>query len=84
MAEFIEFLSPQALAELEKANAELLTMVANVNKVGQATKNITTPSAGKGAIQDFTANYQAQEKAIERARLADLRLQKQREQAFDK
>jgi len=84
MAEFIEFLSPQALAELEKANAELLTMVANVNKVGQATKNITTPSAGKGAIQNFTANYQAQEKAIERARLADLRLQKQREQAFDK
>lgn len=64
MAEFIEFLSPQALAELEKANAELLTMVANVNKVGQATKNITTPSAGKGAIQDLTEQYKKQEQTI--------------------
>lgn len=64
MAEFIEFLSPQALAELEKANADLLTMVANVNKVGQATKNITTPSAGKGAIQDLTEQYKKQEQTI--------------------
>lgn len=64
MAEFIEFLSPQALAELENANAELLTMVSNVNNVGKAVKNIPKPSAGKDAIDELTAKYKQQEKII--------------------
>ena len=64
MAEFVEILSPSALKDLEKANAELLTMVANVNKVGAATKNISTPSGSDSAVKELTKQYEQQEKVI--------------------
>jgi hypothetical protein len=35
MSEFIEVLSPKALADLNKANSELVTMVKNVEKINQ-------------------------------------------------
>jgi hypothetical protein len=91
MAEFIEFLSPKALDELQRANAELVTMVANVEKVGVKMKTITTPTAANNATKDLTAKYLAQEKAIERlqkanekARLSEIKLQQDREKAFDR
>lgn len=91
MAEFIEFLSPKALEELKLANAELVTMVANVDKVGQKMKGITTPSGANGANNDLAVQYQKAEKAIdaltkktEKARLEEIRLQQARERAFDK
>jgi len=65
MAEFIEFLSDSALAELKKANAELVTMVANVDNVGKKMKNISTPSGSDSAIKALTEQYKAQEKVIE-------------------
>jgi hypothetical protein len=89
--EFIEFLSKDALAELQKANAELVTMVSNVDKVGQKMRTITTPSGSDSAIKGLTAEYQKQEKAIqntqkalEKARLDEIKLQQAREKAFDK
>jgi len=65
MAEFIEFLSDSALAELKKANAELVTMVANVDNVGKKMKNISTPSGSDSAIKSLTEQYKQQEKVIE-------------------
>lgn len=65
MAEFIEFLSKDALAELQIANKELVTMVANVDKVGQKMKNISSPSGSTNAIKDLSAEYQRQEKVIQ-------------------
>ena len=101
MAEFIEFLSANALAELQLANKELVTMVANVEKVGQKMKNISSPSGSTNAIKDLSSEYQRQEKIIqslqlklqkaseqsiknaERQRLAEIKLAKDREKAFD-
>ena len=63
--EFIEFLSKDALAELQLANKELVTMVANVDKVGQRMKNLSSPSGSTNAIKDLSAEYQRQEKVIQ-------------------
>lgn len=62
--EFIEFLSDSALAELKKANAELVTMVANVDNVGKKMKNISSPSGSDGAIKSLTEQYKQQEAVI--------------------
>lgn len=99
--DFIEFLSKDALAELQLANKELISMVANVDKVGQKMKNISSPSGSANAIKDLSDEYQRQEKVIqslqqklqraneqaiknaERQRLAEIKLAKDREKAFD-
>lgn len=65
MADFVEFLSKDALAELQLANKELISMVANVEKVGQRMKNISSPSGANNAIKDLSAEYQRQEKVIQ-------------------
>lgn len=64
MAEFIQFLSDNALKELQLANKELVTMVANVDKVGQKMKGISTPSGSDSAIKSLTEQYKEQEKVI--------------------
>lgn len=65
MAEFIEFLSKDALSELNKANEALVKMVANVETVGQKMKGLSTPSSTDSAIKQLTADYQKQEKVIQ-------------------
>lgn len=65
MAEFIEFLSPSALADLKKGNDELLLMIKNVDVIGQKMSKITTPSGSDSAIKSLTVEYQKQEKAIQ-------------------
>lgn len=65
MAEFIEFLSPSALADLKKGNDELLLMIKNVDVIGQKMSKITTPSGSDSAIKKLTVEYQKQEKAIQ-------------------
>lgn len=64
MAEFIQFLSDNALKELQLANKELVTMVANVDKVGQKMKGISTPSGSDSAIKSLTEQYKEQERVI--------------------
>lgn len=65
MAEFIEFLSPSALADLKKGNDELLLMIKNVDVIGQKMSKINTPSGSDSAIKSLTLEYQKQEKAIQ-------------------
>ena len=65
MAEFIEFLSPSALADLKKGNDELLIMIKNVDVIGQKMSKINTPSGSDSAIKSLTLEYQKQEKAIQ-------------------
>jgi tape measure domain-containing protein len=65
MAEFIEFLSPSALKELQIANAELVKMISNVDTVGTKMKSISTPSGSDSALKSLTAQYEAQSKAIQ-------------------
>jgi hypothetical protein len=67
--EFIELLSPSALKDLTTANAELLTMVANVDKVNQKMKGISTPSGSDGAIKQLTIDYQKQEETIRKLQI---------------
>lgn len=89
--EFIEILSPSALKDLQTANAEIVTMISNVDKVGAKMKGIATPSGSDSAIKSLTAEYQKQEKviqntqkALEKARLEEIKLQQAREKAFVK
>jgi tape measure domain-containing protein len=64
MSEFIEILSPSALKDLQTANAEIVTMISNVDKVGTKMKGIATPSGSDSAIKSLTEQYKAQEKVI--------------------
>jgi len=65
MSEFIEFLSPSALSEMQKANAELVKMVANVKSVQTEMAKINTPSGGDASIKQLTSQYQEQAKTIQ-------------------
>lgn len=69
MSEFIEFLSPSALTDLQKGNAELVTMIKNVDVIGQKMSKISTPSGSDSAIKQLTIEYQKQEKVIQSLQL---------------
>lgn len=74
MADFVEILSPKALEELKQANAEVLTLISNMDKVGQSIKKVSTPSGANSAVSDLTNKYKEQEKTIAslQKQLADL------------
>ncbi len=84
MADFVEILSPKALSDLKEANAEVLTLISNMDKVGFKMKGASTPSGANNANKELTAHYVKLEKDIEKVRLAEIRLQQSREKAFDK
>ncbi len=65
--EFIEFLSPNALAKLKQANDMIITMVGNVEKVGKAMRSMNAPSAVDGGAKQRIADLKAQEAAIKQA-----------------
>lgn len=73
MAEFIEVLSPKALADLDKLNSMLVETVSSVDKVSQKFKNINTPSGVDSGLKGLTAEYAKQEKLI-----AELQIKLQR------
>jgi len=64
MSEFIDVLSPKALAELQKANAELVKMIANANKLASAMANAVTPSQNDAEIKRLNTELQNQIKII--------------------
>jgi len=91
MAEFIEILSPSALEDLRTANEEVLTLIKNIDNAGKSMQNIKTPSGSDSAVKNLNANLIQQEKllqkqqiALDKARLSEIKLQQQREKAFDK
>jgi len=71
--EFVEILSPSALKDLEKGNAELVTMIANMDKLGQKVKGVSTPSGGDSALKNMNEQYIKQQKT-----LADLQIKLER------
>lgn len=99
MSEFLDILSPKALADLNEANKIILEIVKNVNKANQ--NPISAPSQTNSANQKLIDDYAKMEKAIqslqaklqkasqqqqanaEKTRLADIRLEQQREKSFD-
>jgi hypothetical protein len=91
MAEFIEILSPSALKDLQTANTEVLTLIKNIDNAGKSMQNIKTPSGSDSAVKNLNAGLIQQEKllqkqqiALDKARLSEIKLQQQREKAFDK
>jgi hypothetical protein len=91
MAEFIEILSPSALKDLQTANTEVLTLIKNIDNAGKSMQNIKTPSGSDSAVKNLSASLikqeqllQRQQKTLEKARLSEIKLQQQREKAFDK
>jgi hypothetical protein len=67
--EFIDVLSPDALASLQTANAEILKLIANINKAGEAMKTVKTPSQSDSAIKDLNTQYEKQERLIKSLQL---------------
>lgn len=91
MAEFLEILSPSALKDLQTANTEVLTLIKNIDNAGKSMQNIKTPSGSDSAVKNLSASLikqeqllQRQQKTLEKARLSEIKLQQQREKAFDK
>lgn len=81
MAEFIEFLSANALAELQLANKELISMVANVEKVGRASRNVTLPSDVDKSVIELNENFRKQEEIIKNLQKQIERLTRTRQQS---
>jgi hypothetical protein len=63
-SEFIEILSPKALADLEKLNAGLLETIASVDKIGQKMKTVVTPSGADSAVKQLNDAYIKQQKQL--------------------
>lgn len=82
MAEFIEVLSPKALADLEKLNSMLVETVSSVDKVNQKFKNITTPSGVDSGLKGLTAEYAKQEKLIAELQIKLQRLAQAKQQTI--
>jgi len=64
MAEFIEVLSPTALADLEKLNAKLIETVSTVDKINAKFKTISTPSGVDSATNDLSQKYKELEATV--------------------
>ena len=64
MAEFIEVLSPTALADLDKLNAKLIETVASVDKINAKFKSVATPSGVDGATKDMSQKYKELEATV--------------------
>jgi tape measure domain-containing protein len=80
MSEFIDVISPKALEQLKLANAEIVTMIANVKKVNENLIGSTTPSGSDSALKSLTAEYQKQEQAIAKLQKQLERLNQQKSQ----
>lgn len=89
MSEFIEFLSPSALSEMQKANDELVKMVANVKAVQTEMSKISTPSGGDASVKQLTAQYQEQQRIIQSLqqqiqKLTEAKIRKNQASALEK
>lgn len=72
MSEFIEFLSPQALAQLKEANT-IVTELAKKIEAINSFKAPKTPSGGDAAVKRMTTEYEKQAQTI--ARINELQKQ---------
>lgn len=69
MSEFIEFLSPKAQADLDKANASLLQMISNVEVINKTMAGVKTPSGSDGAIKELNAKLLKQEELFAKVQI---------------
>lgn len=87
----LEVVSKEQYAELQKIDNALESIKKHISEANSAAKWFTMPSQYAGAtngniqtLNKLNTVRQQSEKIIERQRLAEIRLQKQREAAFDK
>ena len=64
MADFIDLLSPSAIADLDKANRKILEIVANINRANQSFNQLTVPSASSDEVQRLNDQLRTQERLI--------------------
>lgn len=84
MSDFIDILSPKAYADLKLANAEIIEMVKHIKEVDKAFKGVKVPSQSVQVTKKASEALDKQAKSIEKARLAEIRLEQARERAMDK
>lgn len=89
--EFIDLLSPSAIANIRTYVDEILKGAEAVDKINASLKNVKMPSENKGVMQQVTneikrtdAQRERSIKIIERNRLSEIKLQQDREKAFAK
>jgi tape measure domain-containing protein len=80
---FIEFLSPNALKELEAASAIVDKLVPQIEKISKF-KAPKTPSGADNSAKQMEADLKAQEKAMEKARVGLQKLSDAQKQAVSK
>ena len=81
MSEFIEFLSPNALKQLEDANA-IVTQLAEKIEAINKFKPLKTPSGADNAVKQQIADLKAQEQAIKQATNALIQEEKVKQQVI--
>jgi translation initiation factor 2 beta subunit (eIF-2beta)/eIF-5 len=81
--EFLSFLEKDANKQLEESLAIMTKINSEMGKIGEKRKSISTPSGSDTSNAQLVTNYQKLEKAVERQRLAEIKLQQAREKAFD-
>ena len=64
MADFLDVLSPSALANLQKANTELTTMIRNVATLTGSMNGLTIPSNSDAEVRRLNADLLAQQQII--------------------
>ena len=65
-SDFIEILSPTALADLKLANAEIATMVKNVNVINKNLVGLKTPGGSSAAITKMNNELAKQQILLDR------------------
>jgi len=64
MSDFLDVLSPSALANLQKANTELTTMIRNVATLTGSMNGLTIPSNNDAQVRQLNADLLAQKQII--------------------
>jgi hypothetical protein len=81
--EFLSFLEKDANKQLEESLAIMTKINSEMGKIGEKRKSISTPSGSDASNAQLVVNYQKLEKAVEKQRLAEIKLQQAREKSFD-
>ena len=79
----IEFLTPDALAQLKQASEIVDKLVPQIEKISKF-KAPTTPSGADNSAKQMEADLKAQEKAMEKARIGLQKLSDAQKQAESK
>lgn len=81
---FIDVLSPNALADLKAANAEVMGLIGNIDKANKALSGAKTPSSSNSAIKSLNDQITKQEAAVTKLQNTYLKAAQQQQAAAER